>query len=397
MGTQLVEQEHTMPTTGPELIARARGLSALLASHAAEAERLRKPVDAVIRALEEAEIFKLMVPHCYGGLELDLDTFFEVGLALGEGDTSMAWVANFYIEHNWILSQFPAAFQQELFANRSYVLAPAMLAPSGSAVREGEGYRLNGRWQWASGVMHCDWVIPGALEQTPEGKPDSRWFAVPLSQVQVEDTWYVDGMVGTGSNDVVIDNVYIPAERSVSMLEMGNGEAPGSRLHAGPLYRTPMLPVLTMAATTPALGQARMAVQRFREQLANRVRLGSRIRQADKASAQMRLARVEVEVREAELLIRDVIADVCARRNTATMIDRARWATQFAVAVDRCKRVVQTVVEASGAHAHFLDHPLQRALRDLNTISCHVVFDLDGRLEAFGRLMLGLDAGGTLL
>ena len=182
MPAQRTDLQQTTATTSPELITRARGLTAMLASHAAEAERIRKPVDAVIRALEEAEIFKLMVPRCYGGLELDLDTFLEVGLALGEGDTSMAWVANFYIEHNWILSQFPAAFQQELFANRSYVLAPAMLAPAGVATREGAGYRLNGRWQWASGVMHCDWVIPGALEQTPDGKPDPRWFAVPLSE-----------------------------------------------------------------------------------------------------------------------------------------------------------------------------------------------------------------------
>src|SRR5215831_4071721 len=151
MGTQLTEQKPTTTTTGPELIARARGLTALLASHAAEAERLRKPVDSVIHALEEAEIFKLMVPHCYGGLELDLDTFFEVGVALGEGDASMAWVTNFYIEHNWIFCQFPAPFQQELFARRSYVLAPGMIAPSGIAVRDGEGYRLRGRWQWASG------------------------------------------------------------------------------------------------------------------------------------------------------------------------------------------------------------------------------------------------------
>lgn len=188
MRAQRSDRKQPATTTGPELVARARALSALLAEHAAEAERLRKPVDAVIRALEEAEIFKLMAPRCYGGLELDLDTFFEVGVALGEGDTSMAWVANFYVEHNWILSQFPAAVQPELFAQRSYVLAPAMLAPSGVAVREGEGYRLNGRWQWASGVMHGDWVIPGALEQTPDGKPDPRWFAVPLSQVKVEDT-----------------------------------------------------------------------------------------------------------------------------------------------------------------------------------------------------------------
>jgi len=396
MAAPQVDQRQTHSTTGPELAARARALTSLLASHAAEAERIRKPVDAVIQALEEAEIFKLMVPRCYGGLELDLDTFFEVGVALGEGDASMAWVANFYIEHNWIFSQFPAAFQQELFATRSYILAPAMLAPAGVAVREGEGYRLRGRWQWATGIMHGDWVIPGALEQTPDGKPDPRWFALPLSQVQVEDTWYVDGMVGTGSNDVVIDDVYIPAERSVSMLAMGSGHAPGSQLHAGPLYRTPMLPILSLAAAMPALGQAKASVRRFHERLTERVLLGSGKKQAEKAAAQMRLARAEVEVREAELLMRDVVADVCALRNTATMKDRARWATQLAVAVDRCKRVIQTVIEASGAHAHFLDNPMQRALRDVNTISCHVVFDVDARLEAFGRVLLGLNPEALL-
>jgi alkylation response protein AidB-like acyl-CoA dehydrogenase len=397
MVAPLAEQSQTTSTTGPELTARARALTPLLASHAAEAERIRKPVDTIIQALEEAEIFKLMVPRCYGGLELDLDTFFDVGVALGEGDASMAWVANFYIEHNWIFCQFPASFQQELFAQRSYILAPAMLAPSGVAFREGEGYRLRGRWQWATGIMHGDWVIPGALEQTPEGKPDPRWFALPVSQVKVEDTWYVDGMAGTGSNDVVIDDVYIPAERSVSMLEMGNGHAPGSRLHDGPLYRTPMLPVLSLAAAMPALGQAKMAVRSFRQRLPERALLGGRLKQADKPAAQMRLARVEVDVREAELLMRDTVEDVCARRNTAGIEDRARWAAQLAVAVDRCKRVIQTVCEASGAHAHFLDHPIQRALRDVNTISCHTVFDLDGRLEAFGRLLLGLDPGGALL
>ncbi|MGE0823351.1 MAG: acyl-CoA dehydrogenase family protein [Candidatus Binatia bacterium] len=389
-------QGHTTSTPGPELIARARALAPLLASYAAEAERLRKPVDAVIQALAEAEIFKLMVPRCYGGLELDLDTFFEVGVALGEGDTSMAWVTNFYIEHNWILCQFPAAFQHELFATRSYILAPAMIAPAGVAVREGNGYRLRGRWQWASGIMHGDWVIPGALEQTPEGKPNPLWFAVPRSEVKVEDTWYVDGMAGTGSHDVVIEDVYIPAERSVSMLEMGSGQGPGSQLHRGPLYRTPMLPILTLAAAMPALGQARMAVRNFHERLATRTLLTG-AKQGEKPAAQMRLARAEIEVLQAELLMRRTIEDVCARRNTATMADRGRWAVQLAVAVDHCKRAIQTVIEASGAHVHFLDHPVQRALRDVNTISCHIVFDLDGRLEAYGRLLLGLPSGGALL
>jgi 3-hydroxy-9,10-secoandrosta-1,3,5(10)-triene-9,17-dione monooxygenase len=308
----------------------------------------------------------------------------------------MAWVANFYIEHNWIFCQFPAPFQQELFAGRSYVLAPGMIAPSGVAFREGEGYRLRGRWQWASGIMHGDWVIPGALEQTPEGHPDPRFFALPVAQVKVEDTWYVDGMAGTGSNDVVIDDVYIPPERSVSMLAMGSGHAPGSRLHDGLLYRTPMLPILTLAAALPALGQAKMAVRSYRERLAKRVLLTG-TKQVEKPAAQMRLARAEIEVREAEFLMRDTVEDVCRRRNAATVEDRARWAAQLAMAVDRCKRVIQTVIEASGAHAHFLDHPVQRALRDVNTIGCHIVFDLDSRLEAFGRLLLGLDPGGAIL
>ena len=76
------------PATGPELVARARALIPMLAENAAEAEKQRKPVDAVIHALEEAEIYKLMVPQCYGGLELDMDTFFDVGVVLGEGDAS---------------------------------------------------------------------------------------------------------------------------------------------------------------------------------------------------------------------------------------------------------------------------------------------------------------------
>ena len=389
-------QADNTTTTGPELVARARALMPLLAENARQAEKQRKPVDAVIKALEEAEIYKLMVPKCYGGLELDLDTFFDVGVALGEGDASTAWVSNFYVEHNWILSQFPEAFQKELFADRSYILAPAMVALTGTAVPEGDGYRISGRWQWASGIMHAQWVIPAALEMTAEGKPNPRWFALPVSEVKVEDTWYVDGMSGTGSNDVVIEDVFIPAERSVSIIEMGSGHAPGSRLHDGPLYRTPMMPILTLAAAMPAFGQAKTVVRLFRERLTQRILLETQNKQADRPASQMRLARAEIEVGEVELLLRNTIEDVCTRRNTGTLEDRARWATQLALAVDRCKRIIQNVCEASGAHSHFLDSPFQRAWRDVNTMSCHVVFDLDSKLETYGRMLLGMDPGARV-
>jgi len=119
-----------MTNQAPLLIQRAQSLAPLLAEHAAEAERLRKPHDAVIAALEESGIFKLMVPRSLGGFELDLDTFLEVGLALSEGDASMAWVSTFYIEHCWMFCHFPPAFQKEVFGDRGYALAPAAIAPT---------------------------------------------------------------------------------------------------------------------------------------------------------------------------------------------------------------------------------------------------------------------------
>ncbi len=375
------------------LIERARTLTPLLAQHAAEAEELRRPTDAVIHALEEAEIFKLMVPKRFGGFELDLDVFFDVGVALGEGDASMAWVANFYIEHNWILAHFPESFQREIFAARSYVLAPAMVAPGGKVESVPGGYRLNGRWQWASGIAHGDWVIPTALEVTADGRPDVKWFAVPVSEVTVEDTWFVSGMRATGSNDIVVDNVFVPEERTTCMLSMGSGHGLGAELHDHPLYRTPMMPILTLAAAMPALGQARRAVKMFRERLGERVLMETGGRQSERPGAQMRLARAEVEVLEAELLMRETVADVRRIRDEATIADRARWAAQLAVAVERCKKVIHNVCEASGAHANFQSNPLQRMLRDINTLSCHLIFGIDNRLEGYGRTILGLDPG----
>ncbi len=378
-----------------DVVAQAREISSLLAAHAFEAEEQRRPSDTVINALKESDIFKLMSPKKYGGLELDLDTFFEVGLALGEGDASMAWVTNFYIEHVWIFCQFPESFQKALFSDRSYSLAPAMISPTGQVNKEDDGWRINGRWSWSTGIMHADWVIPAAIMKVGE-KRAPFFFAIPADEVKIEDTWFVDGMKGTGSNDVLIENVFVPEDRCVSYLDMVKGHAPGAEIHAGPLYRTPMLPILGLAAALPVLGQAKTCIRLYRERLAEIAETPSPTRQA-KASNYMRLAEGETQVRQAELLLREMVAEVMQLRENSTALDRARWATQLAWAVNECKRAVTRISEVSGASAHFQSHPMQRAVRDINTISCHVIFDMDARLELYGRAMLGEDVVGILV
>lgn len=390
-----VETHRAGPVSGAELVERARKLSSLLAEQAYDAEKLRRPTDDVIQALKDAEIFKLMSPRIYGGLELDLDTFFEVGLALSEGDASMAWVANFYIEHVWIFCLFPKEFQEELFADKSYALAPAMLSPTGLVTKEKGGYRLKGRWSWSTGIMHADWVLPAAIVTGEDGKRAPVFFALPRSEVQVEDVWFVDGMQGTGSNDVIINDVFIPEHRMLSFQDMIEGRAPGAKVHPNPVYSTPMLPTLGLAAAMPALGQARACVRMYKERLHDRIQNAGTRRVG--AAAKMRLALAEVRVDQTYLLLRNLVEEVMRLRNTATRLDRTRWATQLAFAVDQCKSVIAYVCEAAGASGHFQSSPLGRAARDINTVGAHIVFDLDARLELHGAAMLGEEIPGILV
>jgi 3-hydroxy-9,10-secoandrosta-1,3,5(10)-triene-9,17-dione monooxygenase len=375
-----------------ELVERVRALAPLVAQNAERAEQERKPVDEVISALEETGVFKSYVPKCFGGFEIDSDTFIDIGLAVSEACTSTGWVTTFYMEHNWMLAQFPPATQTEVFGAQPYVLAPGSISPTGQAQRKDDGYVLSGRWAWGTGVMHADWVL---LNGIIEGDvPDIRLFLVPRDQIRVEDTWDCAGMAGTGSNDMIAENVFVPAAYSESLLDMSVGRGSGSVWHDSPCYRHPMLPLLGIAAAIPALGAARRSVELFKERLGTRTLYGTISKQAERASAQMRLAHATVRVGSAETLLRKVgqslavwgeSDDVCPPE------ERARLRLQTAQIVEMCRDIVRNVMEASGASAHLRPHPMQRIHRDIHTLSCHTVFDLDIGAENYGRLLLGFD------
>jgi alkylation response protein AidB-like acyl-CoA dehydrogenase len=383
-------------TTPEDLIDRARNLAPLFEAQAATSEQLRRPADEAIAAVEEAEIFKLMVPKRYGGLEFDMETFMDVVLALSEGDASLAWVTAFLIEHNWMFSLFPESFQEELFSDRSYVLAPGMVAPTGNARPAPGGVILNGRWQFATGVWHSSWIIAGAILLNEDEVPDPRFFAIPREEVIVEATWNVDGMCGTGSHDVVIEECFVPHDRSISMIEMNRGCTPGSKIHVGALYRTPMVSLLTATAAMPSLGQARALVREYATRLPGRKRLGMGLSQAESVTAQIRVARLSIAVQQAEPLLRDTVRELCVLRDRSVGADRARMQAQLGTVVDQSKQIISEVCAASGANAHQLTDRFQRARRDAEMMSCHVAFDLDATLENAGKAMLGFEVSPML-
>ena len=355
------------------------------------AEAQRKPVDAVIAGLAQTGIFRAFVPKRYGGLEIGLNDFIDLGITVGERCTSTGWVTTFYMEHNWILAHFSRTAQDAIFGKQPFVLAPASISPNGLAQREKHGYSLSGRWAWGTGVMHADWVMLNGV--IAGEKPEPRLFIVPRDQITVEDVWQTSGMRGTGSNDMLADNVQVEDAFSEPLrgMAVGRGSGVGDNDTS---YRYPMMPLLAIAASIPALAGARRALTLFEKRLESRTLYGSRAKQIEQESAHIRLGRIAGQITSLESQLRAIAQELEAwgsQSETCPRLTRSRLRLGVAEIVRACRDAVMIIVEASGAGAHMNGSPLQRIQRDLNMLSCHTVFDVEAAAENHGRLLLGMD------
>jgi 3-hydroxy-9,10-secoandrosta-1,3,5(10)-triene-9,17-dione monooxygenase len=381
-----------------DLIDSLASLVPIIEKHAGESERLRKPIDGVMKAIEETQAYRYFVPKKYGGFEFGLESFMDIGVVLGAADLSTAWVVTFCMEHNWLVGLYNQQAQDHIFGQQPYIIAPGALAPRGKATKVEGGYRLSGHWEWGTGVMHADWVLVGALTDH-DGPPEVCMYALPIADARVVDTWQMSGMAGTGSNDIIVENAFVPSHLRENLTELRAGDSPGARYHKTATYRMPMLPVLGLTAAAPAVGCAKQAVVRFRERLHERTVYGTQDKQSERALAQSRLAHLTVRVKTVEIMLKCIAKDVANWGKSRTIcpdIERAELRVRIGHVVRESRNIVREVVEVSGAHAHNLSNPVGRALRDLETLSCHTVFDLDIATESYGKLLLGLPSNSPL-
>jgi alkylation response protein AidB-like acyl-CoA dehydrogenase len=367
------------------LLERVRALVPLVAERAADAEQQRKPDDDVIAALEASGVFKSFVPRRFGGYEIDLELFLDIGVAVSEACASTGWITTFYMEHNWLLGMFSPELQAEIFSRQPYVLAPGSVNPKdGIATPKGDGYELTGHWRFGTGIVHADWVVlSGRIATEPEGMP--RMFLVPRDAIEVRDTWHVDGMAATGSRDIVANGVFVPP-RCVSLQPMGTAPAPDDYLR-----RIPVPPMLSLTAAIPSLGAARRAVELYRKRLGERVPFGTKKTQAQRGPSQVRLAHAFADVRAAECVLRDVARRLTAHARGGSQLpfmEQVQMRLTIAHVVRDCREAVRAVMEGSGASVHYLDHELSRIHRDAQMMGAHTVFDLDLVAEQCGRALL---------
>ncbi|QFG21368.1 acyl-CoA dehydrogenase family protein [Actinomadura sp. WMMB 499] len=376
---------------GDEVVARVRDLAPALADRAPAAEEARRLPDETIADLAATGLFASLVPERFGGAGLGFATMAAACREAGAACASTGWLSTIYTLHNWMVALFPEETQAEVWADRPYALIPCTLAPSGTAEPVDGGHTVTGRWSWGSGVMHADHVMVMALV-TVDGTIEPRLFLLPRADVTVHDVWHTSGMRGTGSNDIEVAGAFVPAHRSVPLAELAEGRSPGARVNPGAVYRTPLVPVFALTGAAPVLGAAEGVLARFGERMRGRVMAYTGERQRDLMSGQIRLAAATADLRAARLLLESTLRDASGP-DAVDLHRRASARLAAAHVAATARRVVNDLCGAAGASAQFTGSPFQRAQRDVNTISGHVVFDPDASYALYGKIELGIDPG----
>jgi len=380
--------------TRADIVERARVLGARLADSAAKTEELRCLPRETVQAFRESGLLRALVPEAYGGYALEIATVIETARAVGEHCGSSAWCLAIFSLHNWMVSNFPAAAQQEVFGASPDSIVCGVFMPGGTVVPSEGGYRLSGQWDFASGCDHAGHAILSALiPGDGEGAAANLGsFLVRRADLVIEDNWFVSGLQGTGSKRVVVSDVFVPEDWCLPLAKGPRTDAAaGSRGAVEGAVVLPFNSVATLGLVGVTLGIARGALENFRQRLGTKVRVGTFRSVEAQVGAQHRLAESAAEIDGAELIaIRDAeeMESSLAAGEMASLEQRGRYRRDAAYVFQVCARAVARLLPASGAHAIFRDAIMQRAVRDTQAMSAHIVADWDLARESYARVLL---------
>jgi alkylation response protein AidB-like acyl-CoA dehydrogenase len=377
----------------------ARRLAPDLRAAAMRTEEERRLSAPLVAALTEAGIFRMCVPRALGGGEVDPATLVETLAALAEGDGSAAWSAMIGATSGTVGAYLAADAAAEIYGNDPSTITGGVFAPLGRATAVPGGYRVTGRWAFASGCEHCAWLMGGCVvlddgkpRLLASGAPDTHLLLFPAGEVEIIDTWNVAGLRGTGSHDLAVTDRFVPAARAVSVIS-------GRPRHPGPLYAFPLFGLLALGIAAVALGLARGAIDELRRLAAAKTPSGSRRLLAERSMVQVQVAEAEATLRAARAFLFDAVAAAWATARAAgamSLEERALVRLASTHAALSAARVVDLMYNAGGGTSIYAPSPLQRQFRDVHVLTQHIMVS-PPTLELTGRVLLGLDTDTAML
>ena len=382
-------------TAAASTLQSVRALAPIICEHADQIEDERRLPEVVVRGLIDAGVFRMLVSRSLGGGEIEPMSACRVFEKLATYDGAVAWCAMIGACGGLFSGLLPAEGARQIFVDRNVVLA-GVFRPTGVAKAVEGGYRVMGRWPFASGIMHSNWLYGGCRimdgdspRMTPEGAPVVKLMFLPRAEGQVLDTWRTGGLRGTGSHDFEVKDAFVPARRSVWF-----ADAPVER---GPLYNVPAIALFSPMIASVALGIARHALEAFKDLAGVKKPTRSQDLLRAKPVAQSQLGEAEGLLRAGRAFLFEALADawdVACRGEPLSWEQRGLLRLSAAQAATQAVRAVDIVYQAGGASSVYVSAQLERCLRDIRTASQHLQLSATN-YETAGQMFFGADMSTT--
>lgn len=394
-------------------IARARALRPLLESAASRIDADCALPPDVLDALFEARMFRMFLPHTFGGAELEPATFFQVVCEIAAGDASAAWCVAQSSGCSMSAAYMEPAAAHRVFGDaRAAVAWGYSLGPQCRATPVPGGWKVNGTWGFGSGNRHAGWIgahchrtnEAGEPLKHPDGRPLERTMLVPRSSVTIkEDTWHVVGLRGTGSDTYSVADLFVPAEYSLVPRatardhHLPEGAAPElepERREQGPLYRMAPMNVYQAGFAAVGLGVARATLDAFIGLATRKTPSGTGNPLRSDGWIQSRIALSEARLQSARAWIISILRTMWleCRAGQPSFESRVQLRLASTYAIHEAREVVHSSYADAGATAIFESNPFERRLRDMNAVSQQVQANFS-HLQSVGQYYLGLQPG----
>jgi 3-hydroxy-9,10-secoandrosta-1,3,5(10)-triene-9,17-dione monooxygenase len=374
-----------------EMVARARALISTLAARARDDERNRNISKQTIADLKAAGLFKVLQPKRWGGYEHDIHTYFNVQMALGEGDLSVAWVYGVVGVHPWAMGLMEDQAERDVYGKDDNTLLCSSLMPVGVAKPVDGGFRLSGHWKYASGSTHCDWAfLGGAVEGDPN---DRRVFLVPKSDYEIVDTWHVPGLKATGSNDIVAKDAFIPAHRTLKTIDNFRCYGPGQAANTSALYRLPFGQVFFRGVSTGAIGALQAMLDAYIEFGKGRTYRLTGNKASDDPMMHLLCAEATAAIDEMKTILhRDfgVMEGYATRGEVPPLQRRVEYKFHNGVVAERCSQLAARLFKAAGTAGIAAELPFGRIYNDISVARQHISNQYEQAGKSFGAMLFGL-------
>ena len=379
-----------------------RAAGAELRTEAAINAEERRLSDRTAKILRETGVMRLAQPARYGGLEADPRVFVEAMMLASQYDGAAGWVLGVVGVHNWHIGLYADGVQAEVWGDDPDTWISSSYNYVGKATRVDGGFRLTGRWSFSSGCEHARWVFVGGFVYDDEGRPvEMRHFLLPRADYEIVDVWHVAGLSGSGSNDIVVDDAFLPDAHSMSWADLKAHRCPGTEVNTAPLFRVPWGSMFLNAVTAPLVGMAKgmldESVALVKQRVSGYIPPGPTASPFDAkriwpAVTMSKLAEASAEIDAARVQMLDNLGDVYSyalEGLEAPLEVRARARRDQVMAASRATTAANTIFSLAGGRGLSLKSPIQRLWRDAQAGAHHVVNGSDQALTSYGAFLMG--------